>query len=131
MSVFERYLTVWVAVCIIAGILLGNLFPQLFKIIADIQWAHVNIVIALCIWVMVYPMMIQVDFSSIRNVGIRPRGIVLTLIINWLVKPFTMAILGWLFLKILFVDLLDPNILNFPEFPSPISNILKFSINIL
>lgn len=108
MSVFERYLTVWVAVCIIAGILLGNLFPQLFKIIADIQWAHVNIVIALCIWVMVYPMMIQVDFSSIRNVGIRPRGIVLTLIINWLVKPFTMAILGWLFLKILFVDLLDP-----------------------
>ena len=105
MSVFERYLTVWVAVCIIAGILLGNLFPQLFKIIADIQWAHVNIVIALCIWVMVYPMMIQVDFSSIRNVGIRPRGIVLTLIINWLVKPFTMAILGWFFLKILFDDL--------------------------
>lgn len=108
MSVFERYLTVWVSTCIIAGILLGNWFPELFKMIADMQWAHVNIIIALCIWVMVYPMMIQVDFSSIKNVGIRPSGLILTLTINWLVKPFSMAILGWLFLKILFVDLLDP-----------------------
>ena len=108
MGIFERYLSVWVGVSIVTGVILGNLFPGLFSQVADIEFASVNIVIALCIWVMVYPMMVQVDFSSIKNLGERPKGLILTLVVNWLIKPFTMAGLGWLFFKILFVDLVDP-----------------------
>ena len=108
MGIFERYLSVWVGVSIVTGVILGNLFPGLFSQVADIEFAHVNVVIALCIWVMVYPMMVQVDFSSIKNIGERPKGLILTLVVNWLIKPFTMAGLGWLFFKILFVNLVDP-----------------------
>ena len=82
--------------------------PNLFSSIADLEWAHVNLVVAFCIWVMVYPMMTQIDFSSIKNVGSKPKGLILTLIVNWLIKPFTMATLGWFFFKVLFVDLVDP-----------------------
>ena len=74
----------------------------------SLEWAHVNLVVAFCIWVMVYPMMTQIDFSSIKNVGSKPNGLILTLIVNWLIKPFTMATLGWFFFKVLFVDLVDP-----------------------
>ena len=108
MGIFERYLSVWVGTSIITGVILGNLFPGVFSQVADIEFAHVNVVIALCIWVMVYPMMVQVDFSSIKDLGERPKGLILTLVVNWLIKPFTMAGLGWLFFKILFSDFVDP-----------------------
>ena len=108
MGIFEKYLSIWVAICIICGVFLGSLVPNLFSSIADFEWAHVNLVVAFCIWVMVYPMMTQIDFSSIKNVGSKPKGLILTLIVNWLIKPFTMATLGWFFFKILFVDLVDP-----------------------
>jgi len=108
MGIFEKYLSIWVAICIICGVFLGSLVPNLFSSIADFEWAHVNLVVAFCIWVMVYPMMTQIDFSSIKNVGSKPKGLILTLIVNWLIKPFTMATLGWVFFKVLFVDLVDP-----------------------
>ena len=108
MGIFEKYLSIWVAICIICGVFLGSLVPNLFSSIADLEWAHVNLVVAYCIWVMIYPMMTQIDFSSIKNVGSKPKGLILTLIVNWLIKPFTMATLGWFFFKVLFVDLVDP-----------------------
>ena len=108
MGIFEKYLSIWVAICIICGVFLGSLVPNLFISIADLEWAHVNLVVAFCIWVMVYPMMTQIDFSSIKNVGSKPKGLILTLIVNWLIKPFTMATLGLFFFKVLFVDLVDP-----------------------
>ena len=108
MGIFEKYLSIWVAICIICGVFLGSLVPNLFSSIADFEWAHVNLVVAFCIWVMVYPMMTQIDFSSIKHVGSKPKGLILTLIVNWLIKPFTMATLGWFFFKVLFVDLVDP-----------------------
>lgn len=108
MGIFERYLTVWVGLCIIAGVLLGNLLPQAFQFFASLEFAHVNIPVAILIWVMIYPMMIQVDFSSIKDIGKKPKGLVLTLVINWLIKPFTMAALGWLFFRVIFADFVDP-----------------------
>jgi ACR3 family arsenite transporter len=107
-SLFERYLSLWVGCCIVFGVSIGNFTPQLFMSFAGIQAAHVNIPIAILIWIMIYPMMIQVDFSSIRDIGKKPKAIVLTLVINWLVKPFTMAALGWLFFRVIFVDWVDP-----------------------
>lgn len=95
MGMFERYLSVWVALCIVAGVLLGNLFPPVFGFIARLEYAHVNLVVALFIWIMIYPMMVQIDFSAIKDVGKLPRGLILTLVVNWLIKPFTMAALGW------------------------------------
>lgn len=108
MGLFERYLSVWVALCILAGVVLGNLAPGLFTLVASYEYAHVNLVVAVLIWLMIYPMMIQVDFSAIKDVGKKPKGLVLTLVINWLIKPFTMAALGWLFFNFLFADLVDP-----------------------
>jgi ACR3 family arsenite transporter len=108
MPIFERYLTVWVGLCIIAGVVLGNFAPQAFALIASLEYAHVNLVVALFIWIMIYPMMVQIDFSAIRDVGRRPKGLALTLVINWLIKPFSMAALGWLFFRVFFVDLVDP-----------------------
>lgn len=107
MGIFERYLSVWVGLCIVAGVLLGNFLPELFQFFAALEIAHVNIPVAIFIWVMIYPMMVQVDFSSIKDIGKKPKGLALTLIINWLIKPFTMAFLGWLFFKIVFADLVD------------------------
>lgn len=112
MGLFERYLSLWVALCIVAGVILGNLFPPLFALIATIEYAHVNLVIAIFIWLMIYPMMIQVDFSAVKDIGKKPRGIVLTVVINWLIKPFTMAALGWLFFHGLFKDFVDPQTAN-------------------
>ncbi|MBY8084008.1 ACR3 family arsenite efflux transporter [Vibrio fluvialis] len=108
MGLFERYLTVWVGLTILGGIALGSLAPQAFAAIAGLELAHVNIVIAVLIWLMIFPMMVQIDFSSLKDVGKKPKGLVLTLVINWLVKPFTMALLGWLFFKGLFADWVDP-----------------------
>ncbi|MBW8189414.1 ACR3 family arsenite efflux transporter [Neiella marina] len=112
MGIFERYLSVWVGLCIAAGVLLGLYVPALFAAIARIEFAHVNLVIAVFIWVMIYPMMVQIDFSSIKDIGKKPKGLVLTLVINWLVKPFSMAALGWLFFNVLFVDWVDPQSAN-------------------
>lgn len=112
MGLFERYLSVWVGLCIVAGVLLGNLFPPLFQAIAALEVAHVNLVVAVLIWVMIYPMMVQVDFAAITDIGNKPRGLALTLVINWLIKPFTMAALGWLFFRVFFADLVDPQTAN-------------------
>lgn len=108
MGVFERYLSLWVALCITAGVVLGNIIPGLFSTVAGWEYAHVNLLVAALIWVMIYPMMVQIDFSSLKDVGKNPRGLLLTLVINWLIKPFTMAALGWLFFKVIFADWVDP-----------------------
>ena len=108
MGFFERFLTLWVGLCIFAGIVLGYFMPGLFQWFAALEIAHVNIPVAIFIWVMIYPMMIQVDFSSIKDIGKKPKGLLLTLVINWLVKPFSMAFLGWLFFRVLFADWVDP-----------------------
>ena len=112
MGLFERYLSLWVALCIAAGVFLGNVAPGTFALIAGVEFAHVNLVVAVLIWIMIYPMMVQVDFASIKDVGKRPKGLMLTLVINWLVKPFTMAALGWLFFKGFFADWVDPQSAN-------------------
>lgn len=108
MGRFERYLTLWVGGCIIAGVALGNLVPGLFAQIAALELAHVNLVVAVLIWIMIFPMMVQVDFAAIKDVGKSPRGLVLTLVVNWLIKPFTMAALGWLFFRVIFAGFVDP-----------------------
>ncbi len=108
MGLFERYLSVWVGLCIIAGVALGNVVPQVFEALARVEVAQVNLVVAVLIWIMIYPMMVQVDFGSIRSIGARPKGLIITLIVNWLIKPFTMAALGWVFFRFLFADLVDP-----------------------
>jgi ACR3 family arsenite transporter len=105
MGIFERYLSVWVGLCILAGVMMGSLFPALFGLIAELEFAHVNLIIAVFIWLMIYPMMVQIDFHAIKNVGKQPKGIVLTVIVNWFIKPFTMALLGWLFFRFIFADL--------------------------
>ncbi len=108
MGIFERYLSVWVALAMAAGIIGGLSQPAFFQAVAAFEYAQVNGVIALLIWLMIYPMMVQVDFSAIRDVGKKSTGLFLTLVINWLVKPFTMALLGWLFFRVLFADWVDP-----------------------
>jgi ACR3 family arsenite transporter len=108
MGLFERYLSVWVAVAIGLGVTLGILMPEIFAVVAGLEFAHVNLVSAVLIWLMIYPMMIQIDFSAIKDVGKKPKGLLLTLVINWLVKPFSMAFLGWLFFTVIFADLVDP-----------------------
>tara|TARA_R110002094_G_scaffold79602_9_gene85518 strand:- start:5174 stop:6211 length:1038 start_codon:yes stop_codon:yes gene_type:complete len=107
-GIFQRYMSLWVALCIVAGVILGVLVPNVFGAIARLEFAHVNLVVAVLIWVMIYPMMVQIDFRSIREVGRKPKGLLLTLIVNWLIKPFTMAALGWLFFRVIFVDWVDP-----------------------
>ena len=108
MGIFERYLSVWVALSITLGVALGLWQPETFQLIANLEIAHVNIVVAVFIWVMIYPMMVQIDFSAIKDVGKNPKGLILTVVVNWLIKPFTMAGLGWLFFNYLFIDFVDP-----------------------
>ncbi len=109
MSLFERWLTLWVALCILAGLVLGNLAPGLFGALAGLEYASVNLVVAVLIWAMVYPMMIAVDLGSLKEVGQRPKGLVITLAVNWLIKPFTMAALAVLFFNHVFAGLIDPD----------------------
>ncbi|HKJ75798.1 MAG TPA: bile acid:sodium symporter, partial [Gammaproteobacteria bacterium] len=104
MGVFERYLTLWVFLCIIAGIGLGHSFPAPFRAIGAMEVARVNLPVAVLIWLMIVPMLIKVDFSALHRVGEHWRGIGVTLFVNWAVKPFSMALLAWLFLRVLFVD---------------------------
>ena len=108
MGLFERFLTVWVALGIAAGVGLGLLSPGAFQQIAGLEIAHVNLVVAVFIWVMIYPMMIQIDWSAVKDVGKKPRGLFLTLTVNWLIKPFTMAALGVLFFQYVFAPWVDP-----------------------
>lgn len=108
MGLFERYLSLWVTLAIASGVALGSLFPYVFEIFASLEYANVNLPVAVLIWLMIYPMMVQVDFASIKDVGKRPKGLLLTLTVNWLIKPFTMAALGWLFFRVLFADFVDP-----------------------
>ena len=109
MNLFERWLTLWVALCILTGLLLGTYAPALFGTLAALEVASVNLVVAVLIWAMVYPMMIGVDFGSLKTVGQRPKGLVITLAVNWLIKPFTMAALAVLFFEHVFAGLIDPD----------------------
>ena len=102
MSTFERYLTVWVALCIVAGVALGHLFPGLFRLIGGAEIARVNLPVAILVWLMIIPMLAKIDFGALGKVREHWRGIGVTLAINWLVKPFSMALLGWLFISHLF-----------------------------
>ena len=108
MGTFERFLTVWVGLCIIAGVVIGLLLPDLFQSIARLEYAKVNLVVAVFIWIMIYPMMVNVDFASIKDVGKKPKGLCITLVVNWLIKPFTMAGLGVLFFNYVFAGWVDP-----------------------
>ena len=99
---FERYLTLWVALCIVAGTLLGHRWPSAFAHLGGIEWAQVNLPVAVLIWVMIVPMLMKIDFGALRQVGRHWRGIGTTLFVNWAVKPFSMALLGWFFLRHVF-----------------------------
>ncbi|MEI7455328.1 MAG: ACR3 family arsenite efflux transporter [Nitrosomonadales bacterium] len=106
MNLFERYLTVWVVLCIAAGILLGQFFPGLFQALALVEVANVNLPVGVLVWVMVIPMLLKIDFGALHQVKQQLRGIGVTLFINWAVKPFSMALLAWLFIRYVFVDYL-------------------------
>ena len=106
MSIFERYLTVWVILCIVTGIVLGQFLPGVFQAIGRMELAHVNLPVGLLIWVMIIPMLVKVDFGALHEVRQHVRGIGITLFVNWLVKPFSMAFLAWLFIRTLFAPLL-------------------------
>ena len=111
MSIFERYLTIWVAVCMIAGVVLGKLFPSLSAAPSAMEFAegsHVNIPIVVLIWLMIFPMMLKIDFSSILQVGKNPKGLFITLFVNWMVKPFSMFLLGLFFFKVVFAQWISP-----------------------
>ncbi|WP_462316990.1 ACR3 family arsenite efflux transporter [Marinilabilia sp.] len=105
---FEKYLTIWVGLGILGGIGIGHFAGDSIEIISNLEIAKVNIPVAILIWLMIYPMMLQVDFSSIRKIGRRPKGVVLTLIVNWLIKPFTMAFFAWLFFSNLYQAWISP-----------------------
>lgn len=108
MGFFERYLTVWVSLCIIIGIVLGQFLGSSITVLSDLNISTVNIPVAILVWLMIYPMMVQIDFSSISKVGSNPKGLALTLIINWLIKPFTMAFFAWIFFDKLYAAYLTP-----------------------
>ena len=106
---FEKFLSLWVALCIGGGILIGHFAGDTISVLSDMEVFNVNIPVAILIWLMIYPMMIQVDFSSIKNVGKRPKGLLLTLVINWLIKPFTMAFFAWVFFSKLYSAFITPD----------------------
>jgi ACR3 family arsenite transporter len=108
MGLFERYLTVWVALAIIAGVILGLSIPAVFQVIAGLEFANVNLIVAVLIWVMIFPMMVQIDWSAVKDVGKKPAGLFLTIVVNWLIKPFTMAVLGVLFFEYIFAGWVSP-----------------------
>jgi len=109
MSIFERYLTLWVAICIVTGIALGQLLPELFHMIGKLEYAQVNLPVGLLIWIMIIPMLVKVDFGALHEVKQHVKGIGVTLFVNWLVKPFSMAFLGWFFIRNLFAPMLPPD----------------------
>ena len=108
LGLFERYLSVWVALSIALGLGLGATVPSLFQWVSGLEYASVNLVVAVFIWVMIYPMMVNVDFSSIKGVASKPKGLCVTLVVNWVIKPFTMALLGIVFFQYFFASLVSP-----------------------
>jgi ACR3 family arsenite transporter len=108
MAFFESYLSVWVALCIGVGILLGYLAGEDISFLSDMEIYKVNLPIAILIWMMIYPMMLQIDFSSIKGVGKAPKGLIMTVIINWLIKPFTMAFFAWIFFEHIYSAFIEP-----------------------
>ncbi|MCS3685622.1 ACR3 family arsenite efflux transporter [Salinibacter ruber] len=110
LGVFERYLSLWVALCIAAGVAIGQLIPAVPNVLGEMEVAQVNLPIAVLIWAMIYPMMVQVDFKSILGVRRHPKGITVTLVVNWLIKPFTMFGVAWLFLKGIFAPFIEPSV---------------------
>jgi ACR3 family arsenite transporter len=105
---FEKYLTIWVAICILAGIGIGYVAGDSIRFLSDMEISGVNIPVAILIWLMIYPMMLQIDFSSLKAVGRRPKGVVLTLVVNWLIKPFSMAFFAWIFFEHLYSAFISP-----------------------
>ncbi len=105
---FEKYLSLWVALCILIGLAVGHFAPKAVTTLSQLELYGVNLPIALLIWLMIYPMMLQIDFSSIKDVGKKPKGVLLTVAVNWLIKPFTMAFFAWLFFTKLFAAWIDP-----------------------
>lgn len=110
MGFFERYLSLWVALCIVGGILLGKFLGNSISVLADMNMATVNIPVAILVWLMIFPMMVQIDFSSIKDVGKNPKGLALTLAINWVIKPFTMAFFAWIFFDKIYAAYLTPEL---------------------
>ena len=111
LNLFERYLTVWVALCMLVGLALGTWAPASVQALRDLELvrgSQVNVPIAVLIWLMIVPMMMKVDLAALRHVGTRPTGLVVTLLINWLVKPFSMAFIAWLFFRHLFSAWIGP-----------------------
>jgi len=106
LAAFERYLSLWVALCILAGVGVGTAAPAVVQALSRLEVRHVSLPIAVLVWLMIYPMMLRIDFAALRDVGRRPRGILVVLFVNWFVKPFSMAALGWLFFKGLFAGLI-------------------------
>ena len=106
---FEKYLTLWVALCIVIGIVVGNMAGNSIEFISRISVFNVNIPVAILIWMMIYPMMLQVDFKSLKNVRKRPKGLALTIVINWVVKPFSMAFFAWIFFTKIYAAVIDPS----------------------
>ena len=105
---FEKYLTIWVVLCIGAGITIGNFAGESVQVLSKLEVFKVNIPVAILVWLMIYPMMLQVDFSSIKDVGKRPKGLILTIVVNWLVKPFTMAFFAWIFFTKIYAAFISP-----------------------
>ena len=105
---FEKYLTIWVALCIGAGIAIGNFAGESVAVLSKLEVFNVNIPVAILVWLMIYPMMLQVDFSSIKSVGNRPKGLILTVVVNWLIKPFTMAFFAWIFFTKIYTAFISP-----------------------
>ena len=113
MKVFERYLSIWVVLCMVAGVTAGKLAPRAVRALQHLEFgtgSQINIPIAVLVWLMIYPMMLKIDFGSIVNVGRRPKGLLITVVVNWLVKPFSMAFFGWLFFRHLFLPLIGPEL---------------------
>lgn len=113
MNRFERYLSLWVGLCMVAGIAIGKLAPNAVRSLQHLEFgtgSQISIPMAILIWLMIYPMMLKIDFGSIINAGRRPKGLIVTIIVNWLVKPFSMAFFGWLFFRHLFLPLIGPEL---------------------
>ncbi len=110
MGVFERYLSLWVALCILAGTFIGNTWPSVADVLSRLTYAQISIPVAVLIWLMIFPMMLQIDFASLKRVGERKNGLVVTTVVNWLIKPFTMFGIAWLFFNVVFEPYITPDL---------------------
>ena len=106
---FQKYLTLWVILCMVTGVLIGKFLPQVPKFLGQFEYANVSIPIAVLIWVMIYPMMMKVDFQSIKNVGKNPKGLYVIWVVNWPIKPFTMYAIASFFLYVAFQNFINPD----------------------